>query len=306
MGNLRALQLLEQVLGKSRHNNHTGEVGFYCPFCKHQKMKFNIHVETEKWQCWVCSAKGRTIVSLFRKLQVSQDIMSRLSNIIGKKILATSSKNYDTLALPVEYVPLYLANMSSPEYRNAMQYLTNRGISRNEILRNGIGYCENGRYGGMIIIPSYDSDGNLNFFTGRSYYRDAKYKHNNPRVSKDVIGFDIFINWDEPITIVEGAFDAIAAGTNAIPLFGKLMLDQLKSKILKNKVNRINIALDTDALGHSLKMAQYFMNLDKEVHIIDLGEKDPSEMGNDGFQHLIDTSSPLTFEKIMEYKFICK
>ena len=306
MGNLRTLQLLEQVLGKSRHNNHTGESGFYCPFCKHQKMKFNIHVETEKWQCWVCSAKGRTIISLFRKLQVSQDVMTRLSSIIGKKILTTSSKNYDTLSLPVEYVPLHLAKTSSPEYRNAIQYLTNRGISRNEILRNGIGYCESGRYGGMIIIPSYDSDGNLNFFTGRSYYKDARYKHNNPRVSKDIIGFDIFVNWDEPITIVEGAFDAIAAGTNAIPLFGKLMLDELKSKILKNKVNRINIALDPDALSHSLKMAQYFMNIDKEVHIIDLGEKDPSEMGNEEFQKIIDASSPLTFEKVMEYKFICK
>ena len=306
MGNLRALQLLEQVLGKSRHNNHTGEVGFYCPFCKHQKMKFNIHVETEKWQCWVCSAKGRTIVSLFRKLRVSQDVMARLSKIIGKTILNASSKNYDVLSLPLEYVPLYLAKTTSPDYKNAMHYLEHRGISRNEILRNGIGYCESGRYGGMIIIPSYDSDGNLNFFTGRSYYSEAKYKHNNPRVSKDIIGFDVFVNWDEPITIVEGAFDAISAGTNAIPLFGKLMLDKLKSKILKNKVNRINIALDTDALSHSLKMAQYFMSLDKEVHIIDLGEKDPSEMGSEEFQHLIDASSPLTFEKVMEYKFICK
>ena len=306
MGNLRTIQILEQVLGKSKHNNHTGEAGFHCPFCKHHKMKFNIHVETEKWQCWVCSAKGRTIVSLFRKLRVSDDVMARLSKIIGKTIAKSSSKSYDILSLPVEYVPLYLANTASPEYKNAMHYLLGREISTDQILRYGIGYCESGRYGGMIIIPSHDSEGNLNFFTGRSYYKDANYKHNNPRVSKDIIGLDIFVNWDEPITIVEGAFDAIAAGTNAIPLFGKLMLDNLKSKILKNKVHRINIALDTDALSHSLKMAEYFMSLDKEVHIIDLGETDPSEMGSEKFRHLINESLPLTFETIMEYKFICK
>jgi len=306
MGNLRLIQILEQVLGKSKQNSQTGEVGFYCPFCKHHKMKFNIHIETEKWQCWVCSAKGRTISSLFRKLNVSQEIMNRLSKIIGKVITTISSKKYDDLSLPIEYTPLYLANKNSPEYKNAMHYLLGRGLSGTDVLRYGIGYCEGGRYSGMIVIPSYDDEGNLNFFTGRSYYKDATYRHNNPRVSKDIIGFDLYINWDEPITIVEGAFDAIAARHNAIPLFGKLMLDSLKTKIIKNKVNRINIALDSDALGHSIKMAEYFMSLDKEVHIIDLGDKDPSEMGYEAFQGLVNNSKPLTFGKLMEYKFICK
>ena len=306
MGNLRTLQILEQVLGKSKHNSHTGEVGFHCPFCKHHKRKFNIHIETEKWQCWVCSAKGRTIASLFRKLKVSQDIMSRLAKIIGKTISSSTTKTYDDLSLPLEYIPLYLANKKSPEYKNAMHYLIGRGISGRDILRHSIGYCESGRYGGMIIIPSYDCDGNLNFFTGRSYYEDANYKHNNPRVSKDIIGFDLFVNWNEPITIVEGAFDALAVRNNSIPLFGKLMLDNLKAKILKNKVSRINIALDSDAIGHSLKIAEYFMSLDKEVHIVELGDQDPSEMGHDKFQDLLNNSKPLTFEKIMEYKFICK
>ena len=84
------------------------------------------------------------------------------------------------------------------------------------------------------------------------------------------------------------------------------MLDNLKAKILKNKVSRINIALDSDAIGHSLKIAEYFMSLDKEVHIVELGDQDPSEMGHDKFQDLLNDSKPLTFEKIMEYKFICK
>jgi len=306
MGNLRLIQILEQVLGRSKANEQTGEVGFHCPFCKHHKMKFNLHLESEKWHCWVCSVKGRTISSLFKKLRVSADILNRLSKLTGKIIKTDLSKKYDDLSLPADYVPLYLANSKSPEYKNAMHYLASRGIGPIEILRYDIGYCERGRYNGMIIIPSYDSTGNLNFFTGRSYYKDATYKHNNPRVSKDIIGFDLLINWDEPITIVEGAFDAIAAKNNAIPLFGKLMLDSLKSKVLKNNVNRINIALDSDALEHSLKIAEYFMKLDKSVHIVELGEKDPSEMGSENFKALLDNSTPLTFKKVMEYKFICK
>ena len=306
MGNLRIIQILEQVLGRSKTNEQTGEVGFHCPFCKHHKRKFNLNLETEKWHCWVCSVKGRTISSLFKKLNVSREIISRLSKLTGKAIKVDDNKKYDDLSLPSEYIPLYLANKKSPEYKNAINYLLGRDLSGTDILRYGIGYCESGRYSGMIIIPSYDCDGNLNFFTGRSYYKDATYKHNNPRVSKDIIGFDLYINWDEPITIVEGVFDAIAVRHNAIPLFGKLMLDSLKTKIIKNKVNRINIALDSDALEHSIKMAEYFMGLDKEVHIIDLGESDPSELGYENFQKLLDKSEPLTFGKLMEYKFICK
>ena len=53
-------------------------------------------------------------------------------------------------------------------------------------------------------------------------------------------------------------------------------------------------------------MAEYFMSLDKQVHIVDLGESDPSEMGHENFQDLLDESKPLTFGKLMEYKFICK
>ena len=36
------------------------------------------------------------------------------------------------------------------------------------------------------------------------------------------------------------------------------------------------------------KIAEYFMSLDKEVHIIELGEQDPSEMGHDKFQDLLN------------------
>ena len=305
MGKLRLLQILEQVLGLSKVNEHTGEVGFHCPFCKHHKKKFNIHVPTEKWQCWVCGAKGRTIVSLFKKLKVSIDVINRVSKLTGKKVSVDSSKKYEDLSLPSEFIPLYKASSKSPEYKNAIHYLLGRGLRKEDILRHNIGYCERGRYGGMIIIPSYDSDANLNFFTGRSYYQDAKYKHNNPRVSKDIIGFDLFVNWEEPITVVEGAFDAIASRMNTIPLFGKLMLDSLKTKIIQNKVERINIALDRDALSHALTMAEYFMKLDKEVHLIELGDKDPSEMGHFEFNKLVKNSVPLDFSKVMEYKFLC-
>jgi hypothetical protein len=38
---------------------------------------------------------------------------------------------------------------------------------------------------------------------------------------KNIIGFENMINWNVPIVLCEGAFDAIAIKRNAIPLFGK-------------------------------------------------------------------------------------
>ena len=75
-----------------------------------------------------------------------------------------------------------------------MKYIKNRGITNKDIIKYNIGYCEDGEYRNRIIIPSYDSNGNLNYFVGRDFY-DSKLKYKNPKVSKDIIGFDLFINW---------------------------------------------------------------------------------------------------------------
>ena len=58
------------------------------------------------------------------------------------------------------------------------------------------------------------------------------YVSPNPDASKDVIGFDMFVNWDLPIVICEGVFDAMAIRMNAIPLFGKSPQSELQKEII--------------------------------------------------------------------------
>ena len=43
--------------------------------------------------------------------------------------------------------------------KHSWVYLRNRGITKGDILRYGIGYCDSGLYSNRVIIPSYDSDG---------------------------------------------------------------------------------------------------------------------------------------------------
>lgn len=302
MNKLRLVQLLESILSKGNFNQQSNEITFYCPFCKHHKKKLNVNLISEKWHCWVCGVGGHKVLGLLKKLKVEKRFFDLLFKITGNRPSKVSTdKNYEILSLPHEFQQLSASSSNNPEARNALSYLKKRGLTTQDILKYNIGYCEKGKYGGMIIIPSYDGEGNLNFFTGRSYY-DVNFKHLNPTVSKDIIGFDLFVNWNEPITIVEGAFDAIAVKRNSIPLFGKLILDKLKIKILEKGVKRINIALDRDAMKNAIAMAEYFNGRGISVYFVELPEKDPSELGFEKITGIIDNVERLTPKKLLEYK----
>lgn len=271
------LSLLESVIGRSKKTSGNN-VSFKCPLCNHYKHKLEVDLSSQYWHCWVCNSKGRKLYTLFKKINATISQLKDLSKFVDTYV-PVKTEQVEHVSLPSEFKLILNGNKNNPEFRNALIYLKNRGITRHDIVRYGIGYCESGPYEKMIIIPSYDKDGKLNFFTGRSYYKDASFKHKNPKVSKDIIGFDLFINWNEPITIVEGAFDAIAVKRNAIPLFGKIILNKLKKQIIEKNVKDIYIALDSDARDKALDICQYFIDNGIRVYLIDLGDKDPSELG---------------------------
>ena len=59
-----------------------------------------------------------------------------------------------------------------------------------DVIRYGMGYCEEGLYANRIIVPSYSSDGELNYFVGRDIY-EGGMKYKNPPVSKDIVGLNV-------------------------------------------------------------------------------------------------------------------
>ena len=110
-------------------------------------------------------------------------------------------------------------------------YLNKRGISDLDILRYNIGFCDKGEYAGRIVVPSYDEDNNLNFFVARTY-EDDWMKYKNPEASKDIVAFENQVNWNKPIILVEGVFDAMAVRRNAVPILGKSLPKALLKKIV--------------------------------------------------------------------------
>ena len=114
--------------------------------------------------------------------------------------------------------------------------------------------------------------------------------------------FELFVNFNLPLVLCEGPFDAIAIKRNAIPLLGKNIQDSLMKKIVKSTVEKIYIALDTDAMKQALKFAEYFINQGKEVYLVELDGKDPSDMGFAHFTKLIQNTFPLSQYGLMEQK----
>ena len=139
-------------------------------------------------------------------------------------------------------------------YKKSMEYLKKRSIGKNIIEKYNIGYCETGEYGGRVIFPSYDIHGDVNYFLGRSYDKYSKLKYKNPDIPKSEIIFnEDKIVWDSNIYIVEGVFDHIVV-PNSIPMLGKVMSENLFSKLVRKAECKVIILLDSDAYNDSVKL----------------------------------------------------
>ena len=308
MVNAVLLSAISNVLGKGKETSGNN-YAFECPFCHHKKPKLEINLVPNSkgdnpWHCWVCNAKGKTLVGLFRKIKASSEKISEIKSILG----FTEKKEEDDstiikVELPKEYKPLINLSRTDIIAKHALQYLKKRGITKDDIQKYNIGYCEEGRYKNMIIVPSYDKDGVINYFIGRSFDKEPQRKYDSPKCNKNaIIGLEYFINWNVPVILCEGIFDAVAIKRNVVPLFGKTIPKALMLKLVEPCVKTVYIALDNDALHEAMDYAEELLNMGKDVYLVELNDKDPSEMGFENFTKLLHSAQPLTALELLYKK----
>jgi len=288
------------------------EVIYVCPFHVARnnvdRKKFGVDLNTGYYNCFACKESGKSFRTLFKKLKVKPAYYKELYSIIGDKFRPNYGKETQKetgLRLPDEFKSMAVPSRSL-EYRHALQYLKKRGVTRDDILRYNIGYCEEGHYRNRIVVPSYDKDANLNFFSARDFLGSAYLKYLTPNWSKDVIGFELFVNWEEPVTLVESVFNAITIRKNTIPLFGKIMSPSLKVALIENGVSRVNVCLDKDADEDTVEMVddinKFTNEAEIEVHIVELPLKDPNEIGFEKMIELINSAPEADFEYLFKKK----
>jgi DNA primase len=288
------LEYLEKILGKS-HKRSKGNYAFHCPFCHHRKPKLEVQLYTDKegknpWACWVCRKTGKRIYSLLHELNIDKATTLKILKYVTKGNYTYHENQYSSIELPKEFRPLHKEKSNSIVVKSVKNYLYNRGLSDIDFLRYNIGFCTEGDYRDRIIIPSYDSSNILNFFVSRSYIPN-RMSYKLPNYDKDIIFFENLINWELPIVLCEGVFDAMSIRRNAIPVLGKFIQNNLLIKLISSDVEQIYVALDQDAKEDAIEMADILYHYGKEVYFVDLCAKDPSELGFDEFSKLLDIAN---------------
>lgn len=298
------LGFVEQALGKGKRTSGNN-FAFYCPVCNHRKPKLELDFDTEYFHCWTCqpTTKGRGMVSLFKKLHLPNDILKEVKRYSKFKSSGKSEENTEKPAdvkLPPEYTPLWESGLGIMAM-HAIAYLESRGVTKEDIIKYKIGYCENGRYFNSIIVPSFNAEGGINYFIARNMDKEAVRKYNAPRCDKKVIvGFENYINWNVPVILCEGAFDAIAIKRNAVPLFGKSITEGLMLRLVQPEVKTVYIALDNDAVKDALFYSEKLINMGKDVYLVELEGKDPSDLGFVEFTKLLHKAKKLSVLEMMK------
>ena len=294
------LGLLHSVLGKSKPSTK-GNHAFHCPFCKHHKPKLEIDPKNGYYHCWTCEppTKGRNLISLLRKLRASSAQIAEMKSYFPNARVEAEVKQYSVVQLPKEFISLSQSS-NKHSYRQAKAYIKNRGITEQDIVKYNIGYCESGKYANSIVVPSYNKEGQINYFISRSFEKEPGRKYNAPSCNKnEIIGLEYFINWNVPVILCEGIFDAIAIKRNAIPLFGKTIPKALMLKLVESNVKSVYLVLDNDALKESFGYALELINLGKDVYLVELNGKDPSEVGFKEVTQHLHTAKQLTFRELL-------
>ena len=275
MSEERKIKLLKNVLGNfyNKGNEHL----FYCPKCEHHKRKLSVNFTIGAFKCWVCDWSGRNIYRIIRQFgttdqkyewkSLSQQV--EIEKFADKLFGPAPEEKQGKISLPNHFISL--ANKELPNTSlYPVNYLKSRRIGKKDIIKWKIGYCPKGKYAGRVVIPSFDNDGNINFFVTRSYDRNWR-KYLNPQASKDIVFNHPYLDFDEDIVVVEGVFDAIKAGDNAVPLLGSTLTENSKlfTEIIKNDTP-VYLALDPDADKKTNKLIKLFLNYDIELHLIDV------------------------------------
>lgn len=111
------------------------------------------------------------------------------------------------------------------------------------------------------------------------------------------------INWNFPLILVEGMFDAITVNFNGVPLLGKTISKKLLQKILYYDA-QVCISLDNDAQKDQYKLLNTMSKLGIEnISFINLKQKDPNSMNRqDYWKYLLANRRKYT--KITEFELL--
>jgi hypothetical protein len=287
---------IESIFGTGKLARNSKNFDVRCPICDPKdlsKRKLAIRVADDALHCWTCGYKAHTLAPLIRKFGTNHKLIEYRDkyapiDLNGKSKNISFNAPEEKLSLPNGLKMLPFTPQNDPDVRHAYQYLKSRNISKEDIWYYKLCISDEFRWRRRIIMPSFNSIGELNYFVGRAIDTKRKPKYDNPDVDKLPIIFnELNIDWSKQLVLCEGPFDLMKCTQNATSLLGSDLNEQsaLFNKILLNSTP-IALALDGDMwIKKTPRIVSKLVEYDIDVVVVDVRQwDDPGRMTKDEFK----------------------
>ena len=209
------------------------------------------------------------------------------------------------MSIPEGFTLLASYRGKDPDMRAIIQYCRRRGLSERDLWYFRVGGSSDRSLRRRVIIPSFDADGELNFFVSRAIDKNGFPKYANSKAKKTEIIFnEMNIDWSKEVTIVEGPFDLMKTGENSTCLLGSKLSKsgKLFSKIVENK-SPVLLALDQDMKMESYKIARLLSSYGVDVRIFkNTSNTDVGGMSKESFIKMSKHSLEWSEDSILKFK----
>jgi hypothetical protein len=282
----KKLAAVKARLGEPRNvARRKGEFGFFCPgkpgsqgcsSVPQGKVRLWVNPARDEFNCWHCGFRGRSLGPLM--VRNSPEQREYLGDFVPGSTKAPPAPPVNSL--PPGFMPLDgRDHVAEAPYK---AYLRSRGVPEASWRLYRMGYSMDRQFRDRVIIPSFDRHGSPNFWSARAIHKvDHQFRYVLPAGSKDVVSNEHLIDWTKTVYLVEGAFDEVALGPQAIALYGTVLLPKLAVRLVEMRPPMVHVCLDADAYDLAYYLLARLVRYDLPCSLVDLTDKDPSVMGRD-------------------------
>jgi hypothetical protein len=324
----QALTFIEKTFGDASVTQDGKNASVVCPRCRETdkktgkvtvKQKLAIRTDNFASHCWICGIKGRNLLPILRRYhpQAANEFLVKFHKEIetSRAYVATTDLTAKELFLPEGFMLLveHLDN-PHPQVQAALAYLESRGLAYRDLWYYKFGVIPgHAKMNRRVVMPSFDEQGRLNYYTGRSFvpttfrrYMDCDEQTDGSSPTKlNTIFNENRIDWTKELTLVEGPFDLVKCDDNVTCMLGSNFSEDslLFSRILEFGTP-ILLALDSDMQIKTDKLARMFSQFGIVVRVLQLpqGVKDVGELSREVFIELKNSAPKWSSELSLKNK----
>jgi len=300
------LKFYESIFGRGRISGNGLNFDVRCPICAPAdptKKKLAIRTTDDACHCWVCGWKARSLAPLLRKYGTQEhlNVYRELTGQGGRSDLVTAEvEKVQKIELPKDFRLLTLASEMDPDVKAAWRYVYSRGLTDRDAWYFKFGVSDEQRWKRRVIMPSFDSNGELNYFVARAVDKDKKPKYDNPDVDKNPVVFnEINLDWNKRLVLCEGPFDMVKCPENSTALLGSDLDErhEVFNKILLHGTP-VALALDGDMWQKKTpRIVKKLQEYNVDVLVVDVRPwGDPGNMSKAEFEKALSEAKPLFWE----------